>query len=289
MVAVVKPTAPTATQWAVEAAGLTRRYGTARALRHLDLTIPWDQRLAILGPNGAGKTTFLRIVATLVRPTAGRIAVGGLELPNQAAAVRRHVGLVAHQTFLYDELTARENLLFYGRLYRVKDPAERANQLLERVGLADRADDRVRTFSRGLQQRLALARAVVHDPPILLLDEPDTGLDVAGLELLARLSVDESGRRRTVLLTTHNLPRAIELSDRLVVLANGAIILDRSATDVDLDTLDRVIRGEKPSAEELPIAHLYMAQRATTADEKWAGHPHPNLLLEGEGISGEVP
>ncbi|HVB96323.1 MAG TPA: ABC transporter ATP-binding protein [Chloroflexota bacterium] len=244
MVAVVKPTAPTTTHWAVETAALTRRYGTARALNRLDLTIPWDQRLAILGPNGAGKTTFLRIVATLVRPTSGRITVGGLELPGQAAAVRRHIGLVSHQTFLYDELTARENLLFYGRLHRVPNPRDRADLLLERVGLADRADDRVRTFSRGLQQRLALARAVVHDPSILLLDEPDTGLDVAGLDLLSRLAVDESGRRRTVLLTTHDLQRAIELSDRVVVFANGMVILDRAAERLNATILDRAIRGE---------------------------------------------
>ena len=244
MVAVVKPTAPTTTHWAVETAALTRRYGTARALNRLDLTIPWDQRLAILGPNGAGKTTFLRIVATLVRPTSGRITVGGLELPGQAAAVRRHIGLVSHQTFLYDELTARENLLFYGRLHRVPNPRDRADLLLERVGLADRADDRVRTFSRGLQQRLALARAVVHDPSILLLDEPDTGLDVAGLDLLSRLAVDESGRRRTVLLTTHDLQRAIQLSDRVVVFANGMVILDRAAERLNATILDRAIRGE---------------------------------------------
>ena len=244
MVAVVKPTAPTTTHWAVETAALTRRYGTARALNRLDLTIPWDQRLAILGPNGAGKTTFLRIVATLVRPTSGRITVGGLELPGQAAAVRRHIGMVSHQTFLYDELTARENLLFYGRLHRVPNPRDRADLLLERVGLADRADDRVRTFSRGLQQRLALARAVVHDPSILLLDEPDTGLDVAGLDLLSRLAVDESGRRRTVLLTTHDLQRAIELSDRVVVFANGMVILDRAAERLNATILDRAIRGE---------------------------------------------
>jgi len=250
MVAVAKPSAPSATHWAVETAELTRRYGTARALNRLDLTIPWDQRLAILGPNGAGKTTLLRIVATLVRPTSGQITVGGLALPGQAAAVRRHIGLVSHQTFLYEELTARENLLFYGRLYRVANPRERADLLLERVGLTERADDRVRTFSRGLQQRLALARAVVHDPSILLLDEPDTGLDVAGLDLLSRLAVDESGRRRTVLLTTHDLQRAIALSDRVVVLANGVVILDRAAERVDTVMLDRAIRGESFAGKE---------------------------------------
>ncbi|MGH2461758.1 MAG: ABC transporter ATP-binding protein [Chloroflexota bacterium] len=233
-----------ATDWAVELVGLTHRYGTSRALDRLDLAVPWDQRVAILGPNGAGKTTLLRILATRLRPMAGLATIGGLRLPDQAAAVRHHIGVVAHQTFLYDELTARENLIFYGRLHAVPNPEQRADRLLEAVGLADRPDARTRTFSRGLQQRLTLARAIVHDPPILLLDEPDTGLDVAGLEILERLMVDDAGRPRTVLFTTHNLGRAGDLAERIIVLARGKLALDVLSSDTDALALGAAIRGE---------------------------------------------
>jgi heme exporter protein A len=230
---------------AIEVTGLTRRFGHQRALDALDLQVPWDQRLAVLGPNGAGKSTLLRILATLGRPTAGRVAIGGLPLPAQATAIRRNIGFVGHQTFLYDELTVAENLVFYGRLYRVPDLARRVSSLLDRVGLASRAGERVRTLSRGLQQRATLARAVLHDPPILLWDEPDTGLDVTGDDLLPRLFVDESGRPRTVILTTHQLHRALALADRVVVLQRGRLTYDRSAAACDLASLSAVIRDDR--------------------------------------------
>lgn len=240
---VAPPSRPsTATHWAIEIEHLTHRYGPRRALDDLGLSVPWDQRIAILGPNGAGKTTLLRILATLIRPVRGQVRIGGLALPAHAATVRRHVGLVAHQTFLYEELTARENLIFYGQLYGVANPPRRAEQLLALVGLTDRAGQRVRTLSRGLQQRLSLARAVIHDPPILLLDEPDTGLDVRGLEILTHLLLDDRGRRRTVLLTTHQLEHALELADRIVVLSQGRVWMDAASRDVTPATLRQVIR-----------------------------------------------
>ena len=245
MAATTQPRATVVTDWAVEVVTLTHRYGSSRALDRLDLAIPWDQRVAILGPNGAGKTTLLRILATRVRPLAGQVSIGGLTLPAQAAAVRRHIGVVAHQTFLYDELTARENLVFYGRLYGVTDPEHRADRLLDVVGLADRPDARARTFSRGLQQRLTLARAIVHDPPILLLDEPDTGLDVEGAEILERLMIDDAGRRRTVLFTTHNHERALALADRAVVLTRGKLALDLATSETSASALGAAMRDER--------------------------------------------
>ncbi|HLG51570.1 MAG TPA: heme ABC exporter ATP-binding protein CcmA [Chloroflexota bacterium] len=233
-----------ATDLAFEIEGLVRRYGYRRALDGLDLVVPWNQRVAILGPNGAGKTTLLRILATLVRPTRGQVRVGGLELPSQASAVRRYVGFLAHQTFLYDELTARENLIFYGHLYGLPDPSGRADALLAQVGLADRAGHRVRTLSRGLQQRLALARAVVHDPPLLLLDEPETGLDLAGIALLGSLFYDATGHLRTVLFTTHDPELALALADRVIVLARGRKVFDRPASELTPAVLAAVLRGE---------------------------------------------
>lgn len=244
MAVIAKPAAPPTTTEAIVVERLAHRYGPSWALDRLDLSVPWDQRVAILGPNGAGKTTLLRILATLLRPTAGRAVIGGLALPAQAAAVRRHIGLVAHQTFLYGELTARENLHFYGRLYGVADLPERAEYLLEVVGLGGRAEERVRGFSRGLQQRLALARAIIHDPPILLLDEPDAALDVAGAELLDRLMMDGRGRRRTVVLTTHNLDHALALAERAVILRRGRVAADLSTAATSAATLAAAIRND---------------------------------------------
>lgn len=245
MVATTDSPTSTATRWAIELTDLSHRYGSRRALDRVDLSVPWDQCVAVLGGNGAGKTTLLRILATLVRPTAGRVAIGGLPLPSQAAVVRRSIGLVAHQTFLYDELTARENLIFYGRLYGVAAPDRRADALLDLVGLADRAAARVRTFSRGLQQRLALARAILHDPPMLLLDEPESGLDIDGVRLLARLMVNDAGQRRTVLFTTHSIERALAMADRAVVLVRGRLVLDATATETSAAELSAAIRGER--------------------------------------------
>jgi heme exporter protein A len=204
--------------------------------------------LAVLGPNGAGKTTLLRILATLARPSSGRVFVGGLSLTDQAAAIRQHVGFVAHQTYLYDDLTVRENVEFYAKLYGVLRPRQRVDQILDLVGLRRRADTRVRALSRGLQQRAALARAIVHDPTILLLDEPDTGLDVDGVELVGRVMADGAGRRRTVILTTHNLERAVELTDRSVVLADGKVVYDRPTSASSVSALVAAIRGERGAA-----------------------------------------
>jgi ABC-type multidrug transport system ATPase subunit len=162
--------------------------------------------------------------------------------------VRRHVGYVAHQTFLYDELSIRENLNFYGRLYRVPNLADRITTLISQVGLADRAGDRVRTLSRGLQQRGALARAVLHDPTILLLDEPDTGLDVDASDLLRDLLVDERGHRRTVILTTHQVDLALGLVERVIVIARGTIVLDVPAESISSTEVAREIRQSRRSS-----------------------------------------
>jgi len=242
--ALTSVSAPETTTSAVTVEGLTRRFGACKALDHLDLTIPWDQRIAILGHNGAGKSTLLRIIATLLRPSSGAVVVGGLRLPEQAGAVRAHLGFLGHQTLLYEDLTVRENLVFYGRLHGVQQPVLRADELLGRVGIAARADDRVRGLSRGQQQRVALARSIVHDPQILLLDEPDTGLDLAGADLLESFLRDDHGQPRTVLLTTHNVERALELAARVVVLWNGRVALDSPTCAISPESVARAIRGE---------------------------------------------
>ena len=163
----------------------------------------------MLGPNGAGKTTLLRILTTLAKPSAGRVLVEGLDAVTEANDVRRVVGYVGHQPHLYDELTARENLLFFARMYGLRDGARRAAKLLERVGLTAKAAQPVRTLSRGQAQRLALARGILHDPRLLLLDEPDTGLDDDANALLAALIRERANDGLTTIFTTHNLERGL--------------------------------------------------------------------------------
>jgi heme exporter protein A len=187
------------------------------ALSKVNLTLEPGERLLLLGPNGAGKSTFIRVFAGLMRAADGHAWVHGI-----AARKARHLlGVVSHATFLYDELTAAENLRLYAELYGVRAPARRAAELLERVGLGHAAGELVGRLSRGQQQRVAIARAVVHEPPVLLLDEPDTGLDVAAFHLLEDV-VSRPGR--SVVLTTHNLSAGLRLGNRAVVLARGRLV-----------------------------------------------------------------
>ncbi|HEX5505141.1 MAG TPA: heme ABC exporter ATP-binding protein CcmA [Thermomicrobiales bacterium] len=205
---------------ALEARDLRVAFGATVALRGVSLAVPWGARLALLGPNGAGKSTLLRVLAGLSRPTTGTVRIAGHDLAGDPFAARRLLGVVAHQTFLYDELTATENLAFYATLYDVPNAASRVRDLLDAVGLAAKRDVRARDLSRGQQQRLTIARALLHDPPILLLDEPDTGLDLAAFAVLEEVLV----AGRTVLLTTHNLRQAARLCDRFALLSAGRLV-----------------------------------------------------------------
>ena len=208
----------------LEVTGLKKSYGLKPALRGIDLRVEQGQRMALLGANGAGKTTLLRILAGLAKPAAGTARIGGLDLQRDAQAVRSLVGFVAHQPYLYEELTALENLVFFARMYAVKQSKERAATLLEGVGLAKHTNERASALSRGQLQRLALARALLHEPRLLLLDEPDTGLDEEGIALLEILLREHSEGGGTLLLTTHSLERALQWSDRVGLLSNGRMI-----------------------------------------------------------------
>jgi heme exporter protein A len=205
----------------IEISGLVKAFGLRPVLRGVDLSVARGECLALLGPNGSCKTTLLRILSALSRPTKGSVTVGGWRLPDEAAAVRAHLGVVGHVPLQYPELTAEENLRFFARLYRV-DPA-RVGVVLERVGLSGRANDRVGAFSRGMQQRLSIARALLHDPEIWLLDEPHTGLDVAGAGLLDDLIAGLRAAGRTLIMTTHDFGRALALSDQVAILHRGKI------------------------------------------------------------------
>ena len=219
---------------AVRVRDLWVRFGGVPALRGLSLSATKGERLAIFGPNGAGKTTLLRALAGLLRPSGGELRLAGLDPGREGPAARASLGFLSHQTYLYGELTAAENLRLYGRLYSVAGLDERIGELLERVGLYGRRDDRVDRLSRGLQQRLAIARAVLHQPAILLLDEPDTGLDLPAYHLLESLLGADG---RTILMATHNLEQAKRLCQRAIVLVGGRLVGELPMAELDRDRL----------------------------------------------------
>jgi heme exporter protein A len=179
--------------------------------------------VALLGPNGSGKTTFLRILASLSRPSLGEVSVAGYRLPDQAAAVRARLGVVSHLPLLYGDLTAEENLRFFGRMYGVSNIEHRITEVLEMVGLASRRRDLIRTFSRGMQQRLAIGRAVFHDPDVMLFDEPYTGLDQDASTMLDNVLRSVAAKGRTVVMTSHDLIHSEELATRFDILSRGVI------------------------------------------------------------------
>ncbi len=202
---------------------LTKNYGLNPVLRGVNMHIKAGDFVTLVGPNGAGKSTLLRIVATLLKPTSGEVKVGGWLLPKYGNHVRRHLGLVSHQALLYGDLTAAENLQFYARLYQLDNAEERVLNALKEVGLLARQRDAVRTFSRGMLQRLTIARATLHEPDVLLLDEPYTGLDQDASQLLDDLLMRESGNGRTILMITHDLVHGLNICDRIAILSRGKI------------------------------------------------------------------
>jgi heme exporter protein A len=214
---------------ALELEGLARHYGEREALSGVSLSLAAGQTLVVFGPNGAGKTTLLRVLATLLRPHAGDVRVLGSSLPNDAWAVRGRVGLLGHEPLLYRELTARENLRFHARLHGVGD--ERVDELLESVAMSIRAGEPLRTLSRGMVQRVAVARAVLHDPELLLLDEPHSNLDPAAIELVAPLIGAASERTRVI--CSHNPTGDLAGADLVLGLRAGRPVLLRAATNVD--------------------------------------------------------
>ncbi len=220
--------------WSVETQGLTKSFGNKFALRGIDLAVRRGETVVIFGPNGAGKTTLIKVLATIMNPTSGSVLVDGLSLKKNAEEIRRRIGVVTHQTFLYSNLTAYENLEFYSRMYDVPRRKERICKLVDMVGMTSRLYDRVSTLSRGMQQRLSIARALLHKPAIMLLDEPETGLDQQALPMLWEALRMEEEIERTIILTTHNLERGFELSDRLLIIDKGKVVYEGSSQVLDV-------------------------------------------------------
>lgn len=219
----------------IEIKKVVKAFGSRAVLRGVDLNINEGDFVTLLGANGAGKTTLLHIVSSLSKPTAGDVFINGYRLADAASELRRFIGLVSHKTLLYDDLTAEQNLRFYARMYDVPHADKRLQTVLEQVNLWERRGDPVRTYSRGMQQRLAIARAILHNPPILLLDEPDTGLDQHSANMLADLLKAVGISHRTILMTTHNLERGLSLGNRMVILSKGKIVYDAPRHDISLE------------------------------------------------------
>ena len=229
-------TAPPA-ETLVHMRGVSKRFGGALALRAVDLDVDVGETLALFGPNGSGKTTLLRVLAGLVPPTRGSVEIAGLGYERGGQAIRRRVGVVGHHTYLYDDLTAEENLLFYGRMYGLDRLDGRVAEALALAGLERRAGDKVRAYSRGMQQRLALARATLHDPDLLLLDEPDTGLDQDAFARLSAFLERPRGRPRTVVMATHDLRLGQAHCKRFAILAQGRVVQEGVLKEVPLPEL----------------------------------------------------
>ena len=227
---------------AIEVRKLTKAFGHQAALRGVSLTVDEGEFLTLFGPNGAGKTTLIRVVSSLTRPTGGTVRVRGEDLGKAGTSLRRHIGLISHNPLLYGDLTPDENLRFFARMYDLADAAARIDAVLEQVGLAARRRDPVRTFSRGMVQRLAIARAILHDPAIMLLDEPYTGLDLQAADMLRGVLEELAASNRTVILTTHNLEQGLEMCDRAAILNRGKVAWQGARSGLDLEGMKGIYR-----------------------------------------------
>jgi heme exporter protein A len=225
---------------AIETRGLTKLFGGVPALREVDLRLEAGEAVALFGPNGAGKSTLLRVCATLLRPTSGSARVFGDDLRDGGGAIRRRIGLLSHQSFLYPDLTPSENLAFYGRVFRVSDATRRVRALLDQVGLTGWANRPVRTLSRGLEQRCALARALLHAPDLLLLDEPFTGLDVDASATLRDVLSAAHARGTAVLMITHDISQGLASCRRAIILARGAVVWDGAVAPTEREQFERI-------------------------------------------------
>lgn len=229
--------------FALESYDIRKVFGHFTALGGVTLNVRRGEFVALFGRNGAGKTTFLKVAATLVRATHGKLAIEGIDIREEPEKARRHIGFLSHNTYLYRDLNPVENLRFFGRLYSTPDLESRIQKLLERVGLEPRKNDPVRSFSRGLHQRLGLARVMLHDPSIILLDEPYTGLDANAVDMLNQILDEAVAAGKTVILTTHDFDQGVRAATRAVIIDRGKVVCDAVPQDAALrDAYNQYIR-----------------------------------------------
>src|SRR5690349_15725530 len=229
--------------FALESEDIRKTFGHFTALGGVTLNVKRGEFLTLFGRNGAGKTTFLKIAATLIRHSHGNLRIQGIDIREEPEKVRRHIGFLSHNTYLYRDLTPIENLRFFSRLYGLPDSEERILALLDRVGLRRRISDPVRAFSRGLHQRLGIARVMLHDPSLILLDEPYTGLDANAVDVLNTMLDDAARVGKTIILTTHDFDQGLRAATRAVIVDRGKVVFDASARDRSVrEVYDQYIR-----------------------------------------------
>jgi heme exporter protein A len=224
----------------IQVSGLTKRYGRKSVLRGVELEVAAGQVMALLGDNGAGKSTLLRIISGLAKADRGDVLLDGHSLKRVGHELRRYIGLVSHAPLLYESLNAEENLAFFAAMYDIQQPAARIAAILQEIDLWARRREPVRTYSRGMLQRLAIGRAILHNPPVLLLDEPDTGLDQGSAEMLHELIRSLGAGNRAILLSTHNLDRAVEWADSVSLLVGGKIVYQDATAHLSGTELRRI-------------------------------------------------
>jgi heme exporter protein A len=219
----------------IETKQLIKRVGDKVILRGVNLSIKQGQTVAILGPNGAGKSTILKVIATLLKPSSGEVLINNMEIKKHALEVKSLIGYLPHASLLYDHFTPLENLVLFGKLYGIKDVEKRAKELIEKVGLSFFLHEPVKSFSRGMVQRVAIARAIIHDPRVLLLDEPHTGLDQQAIAILNKVILEMKAQGTTTVMVTHDFKQAAEICDRIIIIKNGKIADDFLLEDNNLD------------------------------------------------------
>ncbi len=240
----------------IEAKEVKKEFGFKAVLKGVDLQLKEGDFLALFGPNGAGKTTFIQILCSLMRPSSGKVCIVGFDPRSDREALCEVIGFVSHHTFLYHNLSAFENLKFYGMMYNVPALDAKIEKLLELVGLADFANDQVQTFSRGMQQRLSLARAIIHDPMVLFLDEPYTGLDQLGAEDLKQILVEFRDKGKTIVMTSHNLDRGLELCSRVAILRSGRVVYNEEISKTKINDFKPIYfkyTGKKPLPSQVAV------------------------------------
>lgn len=227
-------------KWAIETENLKRSFGHIDALNGINLKVPYGDFLTIFGPNGAGKTTLIKILSNLIYPSSGKALIHGDDLSKSGDAIRSKIGLISHNTFSYNNLTPYENLKFYGKLYGLSNLETRIEELLNEVDLSQRSRDPVRTFSRGMQQRLAIARAMLNNPSIIFMDEPYTGLDQHATKNLSGILKKLHTAKNTIIMTTHNLKQGLEVSDQVAIMVFGKIVFQKPAHEIISDEFEQI-------------------------------------------------